>query len=204
MDLPLLDIALSWADIIVGAGVFAFMFLAHRKGTLSEARLKKTALVLTLFLAVVTGVKIATHYFILKADASFGAFLLPPHQPLDWFAIMALKRYAFPFAAALVAGIAMYFAAIRVNKTFRGDLFVEQDRYIFLLAALIVGWPNFVLYLATAIILTVFLSGAATLRHGADTRIVLTDALLYAIPVVLLFGNTVAPYIELWRLTIFS
>lgn len=203
--LSLLDTALYYVPFAAGIALFFFILFKHRKGVLSGDALKKPVIIVALFLAFATAARIAIHYLILKNDASFGAFLLPPHQPLlDWFAPMALKRYLFPYIVSLAAGALMYGIAAWTNKFFNGELFADEDKYIFAAAALVIGWPSFVLYLASALVLTVFLSGIATLRHGADTRIVLTDALIYSILVAFVLSITVGSLLPLNKLTIFA
>lgn len=205
MFLSLLDSALDWAPLIAGVAAVIFVYLRHRTGTCEIRIMKKLVFSLAGFLAFIVIAKIATHYFILKSDPSFGALLLPPHQPLwNWFTPMAIARYLFPYMISLiVAGLAFVIEPL-VNKLFHGELFAEEDKYIVALGALIVGWPNFVLYLGTAIVLTVLLSLRETLRYGIEARIVLTDALIFSAPIVLIFGPIVAPYLYLYKLTIFA
>lgn len=205
MFLSLFDSALNWAPLAAGVAAIVFVYLKHRKGACEIRIMRKLVLSLAGFLAGVVALKIITHYFILASDPSFGALLLPPHQALsDWFVPMAAKRYLFPFIVSLAAATLAYFIAPLVNKLFKGQLFAEEDKYIIALAALIVGWPNFVMYLGAAVILTVLLSIRETLRFGIEARIVLTDALIFSVPLVLLFGNIIAPYLYLYKLTIFA
>lgn len=202
--LTLFDSALNWAPLVAGVAAIVFVYLKHRKGACEIRIMRKLLLSLAGFLAGVVALKTLTHYFILANDPSFGALLLPPHQPWGWFANMAVARYLFPYVVSLIVAALAYFIAPLVNKLFKGQLFAEEDKYIIALAALIVGWPNFVLYLGAAVILTVLLSIRETLRFGIEARIVLTDALIFSLPLVLLFGDIIAPYLYLYKLTIFA
>lgn len=204
MFLSLFDSALNWAPLAAGVAAIVFVYLKHRKGACEIRIMRKLVLSLAGFLAGIVAFKIAVHYFILAGDPSFGALLLPPHQPWSWFTNMAIARYLFPYAVSLIVAAFAYFIAPLVNKLFKGQLFAEEDKYIIALAALIVGWPNFVMYLGAAVILTVLLSIRETLRYGIEARIVLTDALIFSVPLVLLFGNIIAPYLYLYKLTIFA
>lgn len=185
---------MQYAELAAGIGILIFIYAKHMRGTLAPYLLKKIAIMFALFCASMLAVKIIAGYLLLRADPS-GKLFLPPHQSWDWFISVMTSQYVFPFIMSLVAATVMYAAAIGTNKYFKGELFAEEDKYIFVFAAFVVGWPNFIVYLGAAVILTVFLSGIAALRHGADTRIVLTDALLFAIPVALLFSHTLAPYL---------
>lgn len=194
---------MQYGEITVGIAVLAYIYAQHIRGKLAANMLKKIVVGFALFLTGMFALKIVAGYFLLRADP-MGALLLPPHQPWGWFVRTMLSAHAFPLVVSLISGIFMYYAAILTNKTFAGELFAEEDKYIFLFSALVVGWPNFIIYLIAAVILTVFLSGITALRHGADTRIVLTDALLYAIPVTLLCASALAPYLGLNSLLIFA
>lgn len=188
----------AYGELVIGIAILAYLYAKHMRGALTVPTLKKIVFLFALFLAGMLACKIIAGYLLLRADP-MGKLLIPPSQSWDWFMRLMFSQYAFPFIISLLAGASMYYAAILTNRSFAGELFAEEDKYIFLFAALIVGWPNFIVYLLAAIILTVFLSGIATLRHGADTRIVLTDALLFAIPVTLLIAGTLAPYLDLFR-----
>lgn len=204
MLLSLFDSALEWAPLVAGVAAIVFVYLKHRKGMCEIRIMRKLVLSLAGFLAGVVALKILVHYFILAGDPSFGALLLPPHQSWSWFTTMAIARYLFPFLISLTAAALAYFIAPLVNKLFTGQLFAEEDKYIIALAALIVGWPNFVIYLGAAVMLTILLSLRETLRYGIEARIVLTDALIFSVPLVLALGPIVAPYLYLYKLTIFA
>ncbi|OGD23555.1 hypothetical protein A2Z10_00695 [Candidatus Azambacteria bacterium RBG_16_47_10] len=199
----ILTTIIPYGELIISVGVLAFMYGKHIRGALTAQALKKIVLWFALFLAGMLALKIIAGYFLLRADP-MGSLLLPPNQSWDWFIRLMFLHYAFPFAVSVIAGVGMYYAALWTNKSFAGELFAEEDKYIFVFAALATGWPYFIVYLGTAVILTVFLSGIASLRHGADTRIVLTDALLYAIPITLLYAGTIAPYLNLGSLLLYA
>lgn len=203
--LTLFDSMLNWMPLVAGVAAIVFVYLKHRKGACEIRVMRKLVLALAGILGGIVALKILVHYFILAGDSSFGIFLLPPHRSLlSWFAPMAIKRYLFPFVVSLVVAALAFPVEPLVNKLFKGQLFAEEDKYIVALAALIVGWPNFVIYLGAAVILTVLLSIRETLRYGIEARIVLTDALIFSVPLVLALGPIIAPYLYLYKLTIFA
>lgn len=194
---------MQYGDVAASTAALVYIYAQHIRGKLTANTLKKIAIGFGIFLAGILVIKIIAGYFFLR-NSPMGSLMLPPNQSWSWFMHTMLSTYVFSFIVSLVAGISMYYAAILTNKSFAGELFAEEDKYIFVFAAFAVGWPNFIIYLLAAVILTVFLSGVSALRHGADTRIVLTDALLYAIPVTLLFAGAIAPYLKLNSLLIFA
>ena len=110
---------------------------------------------------------------------------------------------AAPLLFSLLAGAFMYVAAIFTDARFKRELFVEQDPYIFVLVALAAGWPNFVLFLALAAILTVAQSAVVSaVKKDFTHRVVITNVLLASAVLVLLFGNIAGQYLKIWLLTI--
>ena len=103
----------------------------------------------------------------------------------------------------MLAGAFMYAAAIFTDARFKRELFVEQDPYIFILAALTVGWPNFVMFLALSAILTVAQSAVvSSVKKDFTHRVVITNILLASAVLVLLFGDIVGVYFKMRLLTI--
>ncbi len=204
MTFDLFATILSYAPIVVGVALFIFAYVWHLRDKLTPRTLKKCAWFTAIFFGLLIIARITLEYYVRKNDP-FAKLMLPPNQSIDWFAYKMLAQYVVPYAAALVAGLFMYFVALRTNKWSGRELFVENDKYILLLAALIVGWPQYVLYLVLAVVLTVVQSlTVSAAKNDFGNRVILTNALLLSLAGVLAFGALVAPYVQLWRLTIYA
>ncbi|MBI3684985.1 hypothetical protein HY250_01105 [Candidatus Azambacteria bacterium] len=194
---------IQYSQIAVSVVVLGLIFFKHRANALDARWLKKTAWFIALFSLAVVGIKIGGHYYFLAQDNAFGKFFLPPYQSWQWFAQDSLQKNLAPYAVALALGGFMYWAATLTNKYFAGDLFLKHDTYILFIAAVLVGWPGFMLYLSLVVILAVLYSVMTSMKHKTTAaRVTLTNALIVSIPLVLIFGGAIAPYINLWKLTI--
>ncbi len=193
---------LTYAPIVGGVVFLAFASIWHLRGKLTAQMLKKCVWFAVVFFASLVVASIITQYYAYKSDP-FGKLFVPPVQKINWFLLYSWTHFIAPFVFSLVSGLFMYFVALTTNTSFKRELFVENDKYIFLLAALILSWPNYVLYLLLAAILvalqTVFVS---IIRKSFGERVILTNALLLSIGGVLIFSSTIAKYVELWKLTV--
>ena len=188
--------------LVTGLLMFVYVFAKNWRGNLAVSMLKKLILFFALFLVALAGVKIFLQYEIYKNDP-FSQLMIPPYQSWDWFAYSMWRVNVAPLLFSMLAGAFMYATAIFTDARFKRELFVEQDPYIFILAALAVGWPNFVLFLALAAILTVAQSAVVSaVKKDFTHRVVITNVLLASAVLVLLFGNVAGQYLKIWLLTI--
>lgn len=202
MNIGRMNDILGYVPLGVGVLMFLFLFVQHRKERVTRALLRKTTWWLLGFLAVFVILKIILQYFIFKGDP-FTKLLLPPHQSIAWFSYSMLFKHVAPLLLALGAGALMYAVVKAIDRWYRKEMFQEHDGWLFLLAALAVGWPNFVLYLTLVFALTVFYSLFTSIgAKNFGERIVISPMLIIAIPIVLVFGNTVGQHLKLYLLTI--
>ena len=192
----------SYIPLVAGLLMFAYVSARNWRGELTTSALKKLIMFFALFLVALAGVKILLQYEIYKNDP-FSRLMLPPYQSWHWFIYSMWRVNAAPLLFSMLAGAFMYAAAIFTDARFKRELFVEQDPYIFVLAALAVGWPNFVMFLALAAILTVAQSAVISLvKKDFTHRVVITNILLASAVLVLLFGNATGQFFKMWMLTI--
>ncbi len=194
----------QYAPVAASVAALGFAYVRHWKGTLEPKMLKKLNWYLAMFLIVFIATKIIMQYFVYRGDP-FAQYFLPPHNPngWSWFAFSMWRTHIAPFVFSLVAGAFMYFVALHTNKSFKRELFVENDKYIFLLAALMVSWPHYALYLGLVVILTIMQTiTVSAAKNDFGSRIILTNALFLSAVAVLLFGSLIAQRVGLWMLSI--
>jgi len=202
MTLDKISTIVSYIPLVAGLLMFAYVFARNWRGKLTIGALKKLILFFALFLVVLAGVKIFLQYEIYKNDP-FSQLMIPPYQSWDWFAYSMWRVHIAPLLFSMLAGAFMYAAAIFTDARFKRELFVEQDPCIFVLAALAVGWPNFVMFLVLAAVLTVAQSAVISLvKKDFTHRVVITNVLLASAVLVLLFGNATGQFFKMWLLTI--
>ncbi|MEK7519962.1 MAG: hypothetical protein AAB581_01825 [Patescibacteria group bacterium] len=202
MKLDIANAVTLYAPAAVSMVMLAWAGWHYIKGTLTVGTLKKLLWFFAAFLVVLAAAKIIVQYYAYKTDP-FGKLFLPPYQSLDWFTYSMWKNHIAPVLFAAIAGILTYGAARGANRFFKRELFVEYDTYILLLAALIVSWPNYVVYCGIVALLTVLiLVWKGVKQKNFSDPVVITGALLAGIPLALLLGNAATSYFVLWKLTI--
>lgn len=200
--IDIVNAIIQYGEIAVSLGMLGFLYFKYHKNTLEEQWLKKSLRFIILFFAAMTAAKICGKYYFLATNP-LGKLFLPPTQSWAWFAQTALQKYLAPYLIALAFGAFMYKAAQRTNAYFDGELFLAHDKYILFMAALMTGWPNFMLYLLAVVALALAQSVYSSLRHKtAAVRIILTHALIIAVPLVIFGSVFAARYVPLWKLTI--
>lgn len=204
MTVDVANAAIRYGQFAFGAGVFAWLYLKYWKDTLRAPWLKKTAWVTAIFYALVLFAKIGSRYYFLKTN-DFGKLELPPYQSWGWFVRLELLADIAPYLIALAVAVFMYAAATLTNRRFKRELFLEPDRYILFIAALVCGWPNFVLYFFTVVLLSVPYSVFSSWRQkSASVRIILTHVLIIAMPLVLISGDYIAGRLNFWMLGLYG
>jgi len=190
---------IEYIRLAFGAGIFAWLYVKFWKGTFGAPGLKKAVWAAAIFYAFALCVQIVARYYFFAA--AFGQKLLLPHQMWAYFWFLELRADFAPYLTALVVGFFMFWAATLTNRRFQGFLFVEPDRYLLFIAALVCGWPNFVLYFFLVAILSVPYSLFISVRQKSiSVRIILTHVLIISIPLILIFGNYVASRLNFWML----
>lgn len=197
------SILIVWGMPLFSLGVVLLAWNKYRKETLTERWLKKATWFVTLFAGGVVALEILGRYVALVNDPLMKHFL-PPDGSWYWFVVTeTLQKRIAPFVIALAVGIFLWFVTVKTNKYFNGDLFLPYDKYILFMAALMIGWPEVALYLALVGVFAVLYSVFSALKEKSMAqRVELTMPLLLAAPIVIFFGKFVAPYVQLWKLTI--
>lgn len=193
---------LTSTPTLVGGGLIAFTFIQSLRGKLEIKTLKKCVWFAVVFFGLLAVIEVVFQYFAYKSDP-MGQLFIPPYQPIHWFLLYSWAHFLAPFVFALASGLFMYFVALSTNNSFQRELFVENDKYIFLLAAIVLSWPNYILYLPIAallVVLEIFLT--ALVKKDFGERVILSNALFFAILVTMVSSTTIAKYIALWKLTI--
>jgi len=202
MNLTTINNFLLYVPTLVIVLVLGFVYLRYKKQTLNPKLLKMVVWFLGIFLALMVGLKVSIQYAVFQSDP-FTQLFLPPHQTIDWFAFSMWSRHVAPFLFALASGFIMYLAAFYANRLSQREFFMENDKYLFLLAALMVGWPNYILFLLALIVLAVLQSIIITVkRKSEENRIIITNAIMASVLLTILFGNAVGPYVNIQLLTI--
>jgi len=74
-------------------------------------------------------------------------YLLPPHSPIAYFYNYAIYRFWLPYALDIMISIAWAFYLLLLCKYSNRRFLDEKEACMGFFTALIVGWPNFIIYI---------------------------------------------------------
>lgn len=157
-----------------------------------EHLLKAATIVFVIvFLTVISKIIMASglQYYIWKSSGGVSQYLLPPHQSIDYFARYSWQHFILSPVIGIVVsfGLVLYFWTL--NKIFKKQYLDFEDTLILVSGAMIVGWPNLIVYLGIAFMLTVLRIFYLFYVAREMRRVPMTAALIIAAFITLLIGE---------------
>ncbi len=133
----------------------------------SNLLLKGTVMLLGGVVAAELGIGIWQSWRIYQAwkATAFGKLLLPPYAPSGYFIGYAGSRIFMPILTAAAAAFACAYAARALNRHYAERFFEKEEPYFFALAVFCAGYPGFLLFLATFILLALVWSAISHFRR---------------------------------------
>lgn len=157
-----------------------------------------TIVFIVIFLTVLVKIFLSLGFqYYVWSQNGLSKFLLPPYQPVAYFA-----RYSWQhFIMSPAIGIAVSFALVLyfwiLNKIFKKQYLDFEDMLILVSGAMIVGWPNLIAYLVIAFVLTIMRIFYLFYIKREMQRVPLTGALIVAAFITLLIGDYLAQILSL-------
>lgn len=96
--------------------------------------------------------------FIEWGNSEPSKYLLPPHQPINYFAFYCFSKFFGPYLISAFGAFSFLLAAMFFNKKSGERFFEPEEPYFGALGIFLSGWPGFLFY-------AVFLIGAYLLAH---------------------------------------
>lgn len=162
---------------------------------ISVAAVQIFILTVVAFLVLKAGFGTFLQYYAFKAGTP-GVYLLPPYQPITYFASYVwLHFWAVP-VFAIAASFLFGFAAWVLNY-FGGKQFFEKEELLLLiLGGLVSGWPNFLLYLGLIVVLMIAANTVnAAFYHDSRYRLPSGVFIIAAAFITVFLGDFIAPYV---------
>lgn len=101
------------------------------------------------------------------AEHPISKHLLPPETPISYFIFYVGSRLVFPAMIALAAGMILWYVMRATNRRFGGRFFEDEEPILAATAALLVGYPGFLLYIPLVLAAGVVISLAYHLSGRA-------------------------------------
>lgn len=180
--------------------LLALIYLAKtyvlRREKLSKA---VTIVFITVFLTTIFKIlaSSAFQYYAWLHGEGISQYLLPPYQPISYFLGYSWQHFIF----SPVVGIAVSFLIVAyfglLNRIFKKQYLDFEDTLILMSGAMIVGWPNVVVYLGIAFMLTIFKMLYLYYIKHEMIRVPLTGALILAAFLTLLVGDYLVQVLQI-------
>src|SRR3989344_6954366 len=150
-----------------------------------------TIIFVTVFLTVILKIIVASglQYYIWKNEGGVSQYLLPPHQPFSYFLGYSWQHFILSPVIGLLASLLLVLYFWILNKIFKKKYLDFEDMLILVSGAMIVGWPNLIIYLGITFILTVIRMVYLYYIKHEMRRVPLTGNLIVAAFIALLMGD---------------
>lgn len=193
-----LPITFFWAVFAVLLFLYAAQSFLEWKGKITPTFFGKIykllPIILISFYVFYALIKTFAQYYVWSHN-SLSKLFLPPHQNLSYFLFYSFGRFWLNALLAVAAAFLFYLLLKRLNRYRRG-LFKDGETEIGFAAALLSGWPGFVVFVPIVFIVTIILSIIRSLAFKLKTT-TLGPALLVSAVIILLYGNELITLLRL-------
>lgn len=191
---------------IIFLTAFYFYYFSARGGSAEGGKkdklkflINKLIVAALSFLALLALIKTMNQYYIWSGN-ELSRLLLPPHWSIEYFIFYAFGH--FWIGTLMVAAISfLFYLFLKFLEKRQSRFFIEGETALGFLAALIVGWPGFVIFLPLVFIFTALVAiyRRLVLRESYTT---LGYPFLLAAGLVLVFGRAIIDALSLGVLII--
>lgn len=186
---------ITWLPIIISYLIFGLTLCNYFFGQqLDLGRLKvrlfslKSLIIAWLAFMVLYSLCLSGLQYLTWRHNLLGQYFLPPYQPLRYFINYAW--YHFWLSNFIVFSVTvLLIGVLKLFGKYRRNLLKPTEAGLFFLGAMLVGWPNFVLFVPLVFIISVFLSlYFQILKNRKESSLELP--ILIAILVIFIVGNS--------------
>lgn len=152
MDLALLNKIISLSVFVFSVAVLSFLSFAVFKNKINKKNTLMLAIFAVAFLIFFAIFKSILQYFTWTGD-SFAKHFLPPYNDIFYFFQYSFFKFFMPSLVAIFFSAVVVLAIFLIGKIYKKKaLFSEYDGYLFFIGGVLVGWPNFLLYISAVFI----------------------------------------------------
>lgn len=196
---------ITWLPIIFFWAVFTVLFFLYvaqgfleRKEKIAPVVFAKAykllPLILISFYIFYALIKTFAQYYVWSHN-QFSKLFLPPYQDLSYFLFYSFGRFWLNALLAVVAAFLFYLLLKRLNRH-RSGLFKDGEMEAGFAAALLSGWPGFVVFAPLVFIVTIILSVIRSLAFKLKTTTLGLPFLISAV-IILLWGSKLITLLHL-------
>lgn len=139
--------ALKIIEVIISfLWMFVLIYDYLKNKRVSASFIKHGILILVSVFIMTASLSTSIQFEVWKKDP-FSRYILPPSQPIERFYDYAIYRFWLPHVLDLAITLAWAFCLLLLCKYSNRRFLDEKDIYLGFLTSLIVGWPNFIIYI---------------------------------------------------------
>lgn len=114
-------------------------------------------------------------------------FLLPPFTPINYFLGYIFFHFWLAGLLVFVLSLAFYFL-LKLIKKYRDDVVSSEELFLILLSGLLVGWPNFIIFVPLFFLLALIYSSVNLLVFKREKNSLL-QPLIFSLIIVFFTGS---------------
>lgn len=202
INLNFFNIVLNWLPIVIAGVVWLFtasyFFINKNLPKAKIIWLLVLGLIIFIFFEGIFS-SVSQYYIWKKGGAS--QFFLPPHISINYFLGYSFYHFFLNNVIAIVFSLFFGFLFWFLNRDYENRFMNAEEIPLIILGGLIVGWPNFVLYIFLALFTGIF--GWLYARLIKKESVVnLTLFFLISAGLVLFFGKLLWPLLMIDKLIV--
>lgn len=131
------------------------LLYGYQKNKSVNMRLLKSGIIVLMSVFIATAYISTSIQFQAWKNDPMSRYLLPPYVSIDYFYSYSIYRFWLPYALDIMISITWTFFLLLLCKYSNGRFLDEKEASMGFFTALIVGWPNFIIYIFIVFGLTV-------------------------------------------------
>lgn len=202
INLNSLNIVLNWLPIVVAGAVWLFAasyFFINKK--LPRVKIIWLLVFGLIIFILFEGIFLSVSQYYVWKKGGPSQFFLPPHTSINYFLGYSFYHFFLNNIIAIIFSLFFGFLFWVLNKDY-GEKFMNAGEIpLIILGGLIVGWPNFVLYIFLALLMGVFgWLYARLIKKEPIVNLILF--FLISAGLVLIFGKSLWPLLMINKLIV--
>jgi hypothetical protein len=142
----------SWAPVVVlGALLFAALLVQFRGDEKHAANFRRLIVIAVSARLIYAALSAYLQYYVWNASP-FTQLLLPPHAPWSYFLQYIFTHYLLN-ALLSISAAAFFWLVFEMLRRYRLGIINREEPLVALLAALVVGWPGFIIFVPASLLL---------------------------------------------------
>lgn len=122
------------------------LLYGYLKNKSVNVRLLKSGIIVLMSVFIATAYFSTSIQFQAWKNDPMSRYLLPPYVSIDYFYSYAIYRFWLPYALDIMISIAWAFFLLLLCRYSHGRFLDEKEACMGFFTALVVGWPNFIIY----------------------------------------------------------